>query len=145
MGANSFNVGRDGAQITFFDSVLGRVTFNGQIGFETKPRTKKLESETIAGVTKFRNLPNGHEGTFEFDREDSSVTDFFARQEANFFAGLPPSEGVITQTIKELNGSPSQYQYVGVVVALDEDGNFKGLDKVTQKVEWRASKKIKVA
>jgi len=142
MGANSFNVGRDGAQLTIRDSIQGTVNFNGMISFDTKPRTKKLESETIDGETRFRSLPNGHEGTFEFDREDSSVTDYFANKEANFFANLPPEDVFITHTINNMNGTVSQHQYIGVDLALDDDGTYKGLDKVVQKVSWRASHKI---
>lgn len=142
---NSFNIGRDGAQLTIFDSILGQQTFNGQIGFETKPRTKQLESEQITGQTIFRDVPNGHEGTITFDRQDASVETYFSAKEANFFAGLPPQQAVITHTISELNGGISQYQYIGVELKLDDAGDFKGLDKVTIKVSWRASQKIKVA
>jgi hypothetical protein len=145
MGVNSFNVGRDGAQLTIFDSIQGQVDFNGQIGFDTKARTKELESETINGDTIFRNVPNGHEGTFEFDRQDASVSSYFANKEAAFFAQLPPSQAVITQTISELSGTVSQFQYIGVELKLDDDGSWKGLDKVVQRVSWKASKKIQVA
>lgn len=50
MGVNSFNIGRDGSQITIFDSLAGQVTFNGMISFDTKARTKELESENITGI-----------------------------------------------------------------------------------------------
>lgn len=142
MAANTFNVGRDGSQITIFDSIAGQVTFNGMISFDAKARTKKLESETITGNTVFRSVPNGHEGSFEFDRQDSSVEAYFAQLESNFFAGLPPPTAVITQTISELSGGVSQFQYTGVQLDLDDAGAWKGLDKVTPKVSWRASKKV---
>ena len=140
-GQNSFNVGRDGSQLTIIDSIAGKVTFNGMIEFGAKPRTKELESEGINGVTTFRNLPNGHEGDFSFDRQDSSIEAYFATLEANFYAGLPPPTAIITQTINELSGSVSQYQYTGVALKLSDAGTWKGLDKVSQKVAFRASKK----
>ncbi len=139
---NSFNVGRDGAQITIFDLTLGKQTFNGMTSFDAKPRTKELESEGIDGNTKFRNLPNGHEGTFQFDRQDPGVQKYFALLEANFYSGLPPPSAVITQTINELDGSVSQFQYVGCVLKLTDAGKWTGLDKVTMSVAWKASKMI---
>jgi hypothetical protein len=142
VGNNSFNIGRDGSQITIFDSVAGQVNFNGTISFDSKARTKELESETITGNTIFRNVPNGHEGTFEFDRQDSSVEAYFTQAEANFYAGLPPPTAAITQTINELDGSITQFQYTGVQLKLTDAGTWKGLDKINPKVGWRASKKI---
>ena len=141
-GNNSFNVGRDGSKITIIDSVAGTVTFGGMTAFDAKPRTKNLESETITGNTIFRNVPNGHAGSFEFDRQDSSLDAYFTQLEANFYAGLPPPTAIITQTVSELSGSVSQFQYTGVVLQLSDSGNWKGLDKVTNRVEWRASRKI---
>ena len=141
-GINSFNIGRDGSQITIIDSTQGPVTFNGMVELTARPRTKKLESETIAGKTVFRNVPNGHEGTFQFDRQDGSLDAYFAAWEANFYAGLPPPQIVITQTVNELDGSVSQFQYQGVQLDLDDAGSWKGLDKVTYRVGWRASLKI---
>ncbi|SDR37648.1 hypothetical protein SAMN05443245_5249 [Paraburkholderia fungorum] len=142
MGASSFNIGRDGSQITIFDSVAGQVTFGGMTSFDSRARTKELESEQITGNTIFRNVPNGHEGTFEFDRQDSSIEAYFAQLEANFYAGLPPPVAVITQTIQELSGGLTQFQYTGVQLKLDDAGAWKGLDKVNPKVGWKASKKI---
>lgn len=141
-GNNTFNIGRDGSQITIFDSIAGQVTFNGMVSFDTKPRTKELESEGINGVTTFRNVPNGHEGSFDFDRQDSSVEAYFAILEANFYAGLPPPTAIITQTINESDGSVTQFQFTGCALKLDNAGTWKGLDKVQPKVSWRASKKI---
>jgi hypothetical protein len=142
MGVNSFNIGRDGSQISIFDSVLGKLTFNGMISFDSKARTKELESEQITGGTIFRFVPNGHEGSFEFDRQDSSVEAAFAQYEANFYAQLPPPTATITQTITELDGSITQFQYIGVQLNLTDAGSWKGLDKVNPKVGWKASKKI---
>ena len=145
MSVNTFNIGRDGAQLTIFDTLQGQVTFNGQISFETKQRTKKLESETIQGNTIFRNVPNGHEGTLTFDRQDASIETYFATKEANFFGLLPPESCIITHTITELSGTITQFQYIGVELELLEAGDFKSLDKVIQKVGFRASQKIQVA
>ncbi|MFM0630772.1 hypothetical protein [Paraburkholderia xenovorans] len=144
-GANTFNIGRDGLQLTIFDPSFGQVTFNGLTGFTSRPRYKKLESENADGKTRFRTVPNGHEGSFEIDREDASVHAFFAAKEANFFAQLAPTQAVITQTVQELDGTVSQWQHTDVELALDNAGDWKSLDKVPLQISFQASRWIQVA
>jgi hypothetical protein len=143
--ANTFNIGRDGLTLSVFDALLGQVDFDGLTGFTAKPRYKKLESEGSDGVTRFRDVPNGHEGTFEIDRQDASVESYFAQKEANFFALLPPAQSVITQVVNELDGSVTTWQYMNVELALENAGDWKSLEKVALQVSWRASKKIQVS
>lgn len=143
--ANTFNIGRDGLQLTVFDPLFGQVTFNGLTGFSSKPRYKKLESEGADGVTKFRTIPNGHEGTFEIDRQDSSVDAFFAQKEANFFAQLLPTQATIAQTVSELDGTVTQWMYTNVELALDNAGDWKSLEKVALQISFQASKRIRTA
>lgn len=139
MALNTFNVGRDGYTLTIFDASGGQISFNGITGFDEKPQYAALESTTIDGVTRHRDLPKGHTGTITLDRQDSGVQDYFAGKEADFFAGLPPDDIVITHTIQELNGTTSQYQYSMVSLSLTDAGSWKGLDKVTLTLAWKAS------
>lgn len=142
-GNNQFNVGRD-SQLTIMGSA-GPMTFNIITDFDSKPQYKKVQSEGLDGVTRFRNLPAGHTGTFKLDRADSMATDYFAQQEANFFSGLAPDNVTITQTVTEANGAVSQYQWIGVTLALEDAGNWKGLDKVSQTINFSASRMVKVS
>ncbi len=142
-GTNQFNIGRD-AQLTINGSA-GPMTFNIITEFDAKPKYKSLESDAIDGTQRFRDLPMGHSGSFSLDRADSSVTDYFAGQEANFFAGLLPDQVTITQTITEASGAVTQYQYTGVALQLEDAGNWKGLEKITQKINWRATRMLKVS
>lgn len=142
-GTNQFNIGRD-TQLTIIGS-SGPMTFNIITEFDSKPKYKNLESDAIDGTQRFRDLPMGHGGSFKLDRADSSVTDYFVQQEANFFSGLNPDQVVITQTIAEASGVVTQYQYTGVMLSLEDAGSWKGLDKITQQINWRASRMIKVS
>ena len=144
MAGNQFSIGRDGAQITIMGA-SGPMSFNILTEFDSKPQYKDLKVEGIDGITRSRHLPNGHTGTLMFDRADSGVSDYFAQQEANFFAGLSPDQVTITQTITEANGSVSQYQYTQVDLWEDDDGTWKGLDKVPQRVNFYSARKIKVS
>lgn len=141
-GVNSFNVGRDGAQLTIIDSLVGQVTINGIIRFDAKPAVVKLKSVGITGRIKYRTVPDGHELTFEIDRQDPSYEQYFANAEANYFAGLPPTAIFVTHTIKNLNGSISQYQYSDMALAPEDDGTWEGQTKVTQKFTAQAGRKL---
>lgn len=144
-GQNSFNVGRDGAQLTIIDSAFGVVTINGIVSFEAKPGFVKLKSVGIDGRIKYRNIPDGHVLTFEIDRQDPTYEQYFAQKEANYYAGLPPAAIFVTQTINNLDGSVSTYQYSDMDLAAEDDGNWKGQDKVSQKFEAQAGRKILIA
>ncbi|AJG19071.1 hypothetical protein [Cupriavidus basilensis] len=144
-GNNTFNVGRDGYQITIIDSNAGPVSFSGITSFEAKPAFVKLKSVNVNGRIIHRNVPDGHSGTLELDRQDSSFDDYFANVEANYFAGLPPGAVFITHTINELDGSVSQWQYSDVALAPEDAGTWKGQDKVTERMTFDAGRKIRIA
>jgi hypothetical protein len=143
MATNQFNIGRD-TQLTIMGSA-GPMSFNIITSFDHKPKYKELESDGIDGTQRFRNLPMGHTGSFKLDRADSNVTDYFAQQEANFFAGLNPDTVVITQTVNEASGAVTQYQWTGVTLQLEDAGAWKGLDKVDQTINFKATRFIKVS
>jgi len=58
---------------------------------------------------------------------------------------LNPDQVTITQTINEANGAVSQYQYTNVDLWQEEDGHWKGLEKVSQKIGFYSSRKIKLS
>jgi hypothetical protein len=145
MGINSFNVGRDGAQVTIFDSNVGQVTINGITSFESKPGMIKLKSVGINGRISHRPIPDGHSGTFEIDRQDASFDAYFADAEATYYAQLPPTSVVITQTVLELDGSVSQFQFIDVALYPEDAGTYKGQDKVTQRFTFDAGTKIRIS
>lgn len=144
-GQNSFNVGRDGQQLTIIDSNYGTVTINGIIRFEAKPAVIKLKSVQIGGRILYRTIPDGHELSFEIDRQDPSYEQYFANAEANYYAQLAPSVIFVTWTINNLDGSVSQYQYSDMAMAPEDDGTWEGQTKVTQKFTAQAGRKLRIS
>lgn len=144
-GNNSFNVGRDGYQLTIIDSTLGTITFDGITSFSAKPGVVELKSVGLDGRIRHRTIPDGHKGAIELDRKDSSFDTYFAGIEANYFAGLPPGSIFITHTINELNGNPTQWQYLDCAIAPEDAGTWKGQDKVTEKLTFSAGRKIQLS
>lgn len=144
-GVNSFSVGRDGQQLTIIDSNVGTVTINGIIRFQAKPAVVKLKSVQIGGRILYRTIPDGHELEFEIDRQDPSYEQYFANAEANYYAGLAPSQIFLTWTINNLDGSISQYQYSDMAMAPEDDGTWEGQAKVAQKFSAQAGLKTLLA
>ena len=143
MPANDFTVGKDVSIDLVTPSGILQLPVT-TTGFEAKPMYNKLRVKCLDGVNRGANIPDGWEGTIMLDRSSSVVDDFFAQQEAGYFAGLNTLTGSITETIQEANGSVSQYRYVRVVISLDEAGNFKGDQTVGQTIGFFASFRRKV-
>lgn len=143
MPANGYNLGKD--------VTLDIVTATGMLrpkiktGFSSRQETHSIQIMGLDGVNRFDELPAGWSGTFDLDRGDSSVDDYFANAEANYYNGAPTPIVTITETIQEVTGGISQYRYTGVVLKLDDAGSKTGDKQIAMKVSFKASKRIKVA
>lgn len=90
-------------------------------------------------------IPQGGDGTIRVKRADSTVEDFQAAFEANFFLGLPNLKGIITETINNPDGTVSQYQFLGVILIIEDMGNWKGEVAVNQQIKFHYDSFVKVA
>ena len=86
----------------------------------------------------------GWDGTISMDRTDATVDRFFANAEAGYYAGANSYTASITQTVQEISGAITQWQYIGVVLGFGEAGKWQGDKEVNQVIEFFASKKIEV-
>jgi hypothetical protein len=145
MPLNSFSVGHDIA-VDVVDPVTGSlVAWPNATGFDAEPNTKQISSEPLNGPPLYAENPMGWKGSIEFDRIDSTVDDFFARNEALYYQGANLLSGTITQTIQETRtGAVSQYRFSGVAFKLTQAGKWKSGDKVMMKIDWVASQRVKV-
>lgn len=144
MPANGFTVGKDVTLVI----VTPTGTLNLPVtttGFEARPQYNKVRGVCMDGVNRGFNAPTGWEGSIRLDRSNGVVDDFFAQQEAGYYAGLNTLTASITETITEANGSVSQYRYTDVLLSYDEAGSKTGDAKVPQTIGFFASKRLKVA
>lgn len=143
MPLNGFTIGRD--VTPNINTPSGALSPSLITKFTAKPETTKKKVKGLDGRTRHLIFPDGWTGAFEVERQDSTVDDFFAAQEAGYYNGQNLLPSTITQTITEVNGSVSQYQYNGVVFSLDDAGDWAGDDTVKQKISFEAETRIKIA
>lgn len=141
---NTFNVGHD-ISVDSVDPVTGKmISWPPPTGFSRSPAQKMLMSEPITQPPIHRIVEGGWHGTMDFDRSDNSVDSFFARNETLYWQGVDIVGGTITETIKEKDGSVSQYQYTNVTFQYSNAGHWRAQDKVPIQVSWSASQRLQV-
>lgn len=142
MPANTFSIGRDLS--------VNIVTANGPFrptlitGFGSKPNNKRTSIKGLDGITRFVRHPDGWEGSIDIERQDSTVDDYFAQVEANYYAGINEASVTITETKQEPNGAITQYRYLGVMLEYADAGQWRGDDTVKIKVNFVAARRVKI-
>ena len=141
MPVNGFNVGKD---CVLDLNVNGLQIFSLITGFSSKPDIVDTKVKGLDGLVRNVVFHDGWSGKFDLERQNSNLDDFWAQLEANYFAGLNTPAGTITETITEVSGQVSQYQYTGVIVKLDDAGDWRGDATVKQSLSFMASRRLKL-
>jgi hypothetical protein len=140
---SGFNIGSD----TVISFLVGGAVQAWQIGtsFEERQVTEKVTSSAITGTTRVRDVEMSWEGTFEYDRSDSVIEDFFAAKEvARYSGGIVPDVQIATTTTN-VDQSISRYQHVGVTMTLETTGPKTGAAVQKGRVSYRSSRRLKIA
>lgn len=145
MAVNDLNIGID-IRLTF-NSANGLISFpsNRIKNFTSMQKTYNRETAAIDGVTRHVNIPGGWSGSFDIEKVDDSLDEFFANLETSYYAGQNIGTLTITQTIRNPDGSSVTYQYTGVVMTFSAAGEWTADNYVTQKVEFSAEKRKRLA
>ncbi len=143
MPVNGFTVGRD----VSLDIVglNGPIRFSLITGFNARPDTTDVKVKGLDGKTRHVMFPDGWTGTFDVERQDSTVDDIFAQLESNFYSGLNLPAISIMETITEVSGAVTQYRFTDVILRLDDAGAYAGDQTVKQRLSFMASRRMKVA
>lgn len=144
MPQQGYSLGQD-LQITinFPDGPLGLST-NDITSFNATPDITDKRIIPVSGNPRNLRFHEGWSLTLEGERNSKELDDYWTRQEAGFYNGENELGAIITQTIKEKDGTISRYLYTDVILKFDEPGTFKGNDSVTWRMTGRASRKIKI-
>lgn len=145
MPINGFTVGSD-VSVTI-STTSGNLNPAGLTSFTKKQDVTQKKIKLLTGITKNLTFPDGWSGTFVASRVDSSIDDYIAAFEANYFAGAD-QEGDsvnITETIREVSGAVTQWQYNGVTFVLENGGDAAGDTELVQTLSWVAERRIKLS
>jgi len=144
MPQSGLNIGSD-ARFDFYPA-SGPISLPTLLKFTSKKLTKKLTVKPLGGLPIHLSFQeDGWEGSFEVSRADGTLDRYFAAFEAAYYAGANQATGTIQQTISEVDGTVSTYQYQGVVLYYDEAGDYESEKNVIQKVSFLASTRVVLA
>ena len=143
MSVTSFSIGRDTQLVVMGPN--GRVDLTHVTGFEARQLTQSVRVDRLDGTQIGTELPKGWEGSFEIERGDSTVDDFIAAAEQQYYSGTTVAPGTMYQYITETDGSTSTYQFSNVVFKLTSAGQWKGDASVKQKLDFYAVLRQRIA
>ncbi|MRW88867.1 hypothetical protein GJ699_02595 [Duganella sp. FT80W] len=110
--------------------------------FDSKPVTGDEKRIGLDGQVRNNVTHEGWNGSFEVDRFNSVLDDFWAAAEAAYYAGTALPWGTIQETITNPDLSVSQYTYTQVVLKLTDIGSREGNKTIKQKLDFVASRRI---
>ena len=145
MPQNNLTLGRDLVIVLFDNNTKLPIATANIIEFDAKQETKQETSHPMNGDPRFIEVPMGWKGHFQFDRVDRQLEDFAAYLEVAYYAGQNILPMVINEFKQEPDGTTSQMRYTGVVIKFSEKGTWKTDALVKQKVEFAASRYIRVS
>ena len=123
----------------------GVLTLPEIIDYDIKPTNHTDSYVNISGRPTHNVIPQGGSGTINLKRVDSTIEDFQAAFEANFYAGAAQLKGTLTETISNPDGSVAQYQCQGVTLMVEDMGTWKGETAVSQNIKFMYETFVKVA
>lgn len=114
------------------------------VRWSSKPVIVKKQVNIMSGYTF--NLPflHGWEGSFEIQRTDNSLDQFWYNQiEVPVRAGLPYPSLNIIQTVRETDGSTTtRFTFQGCILYLDDSGKYENEEGVVQMLSFAAPTRI---
>jgi hypothetical protein len=143
MSENGFSVGRD--------LTLTVVTSSGALGLSliTGWRSKQdIIDQKIKGLdgrTRHVRFPDGWSGSFNLERQNSTLDTYFAQLEANYYLGIGERPASITEIIAEPDGSISKWRYTGVLLKYDDAGDWAGDKTVKQALSFLSERRLRLA
>lgn len=142
MSLTMFSVGRDTQLVVI--GPTGRIDLTHVTAFESRQLTHSVRIDRLDGSQLGTEIPKGWEGSFELDRGSSTVDDFIAATEQQYYNGSNVTGGSMYQYITETDGSTSTYLYDNVTFRLGNAGIWKGDSSVKQKLEFFAVRRRRI-
>jgi hypothetical protein len=138
MAINTLSVGRD---ITLnIHSPSGEINIPTVISFTCKPKPDVRSSVAMNGNVLFAPIPLGYAGSIVIDRTSPALQQIWTAYENAYYGGQNLLASTITETIKEADGTVTQWIATGVMFDAQDFGDWMGNDIVKQTLNFNASK-----
>lgn len=139
MPANGLSTGIDHKLV--FNDVNGVQNFMIIESFSAKEDATTNKEIAIDGNVRHPKFHQGWSGSFTLQRNNNNMDRYIALQEAAYYRGVDQVPMTISETITEVDGTVTKYQYTNVVIVLGDAGTWSGTDIVKQNVSFEASRK----
>ena len=136
------SLGRD-ARVIYVDEDGATMRMN-VTQWMAQQQTTDVESQPLDGDYLSDTIPRNWTGSFTVDRDEARIDDYFARREADFFAGGRLRTGTVYAYISEPDGSTSGWQFSRASLKYADAGAWEGDAKVVQKIDFSASRRTRV-
>lgn len=143
MPVNNMSIGKDVSVVIITSTGSLNIPAAAITKFSAKPITENEVRIGMDGITRALVVPTAYKGTFEVDRMNSSIEDWWASVEAAYFSGQNIPSGTITETISNPDGSIGQYRYTGVMFDMEDLGDREPTKVIKQKLNFVASRRVK--
>ena len=136
MSGNAFSIGKDISLVLV--GPQGAIALPKVTGFDPEPVYEMVKSKVLDGPTRQVDLPDGHNISIKFDREDGRVDTFFAGIEAAYWAvgGYVPSFSLY-EYVQERDGSTTTFEYTELTLQY-KPGSWKSGSPVSGELKGYA-------
>lgn len=143
MPVNNMSIGKDVSVVIITPTGALNIPSAAITNFSVQPVTENESRIGMDGITRALVVPTAYQGSFDVDRMNSSVEDWWNAVENAYFSGQNIPSGTITETIQNPDGSISQYRYIGVMFDLNDLGSREPTKVIKQKLGFVASRRVK--
>lgn len=143
MPQQNYSVGRDLTLVV--QTSAGALSLNGITKYRSKQESAEVRVKRLDGITDHLRFFDGWSGSFDIERRDSVIDDYFSQLEANYYAGINEQPCQIYETHQEPNGQITQYRHDGVLLTLDDAGEWSSDATVKVSLKFMSSRRIKTA
>lgn len=130
-------------KVSWIDST-GILRFQLIESFQSKEDATTNKHVQMNGEVRHPKFHMGWSGSFVLERSGDFMDSYIAAQEADYLRGIDQRPVTITETITEVDGTVSQWQYTNAVLTLENAGDWTGIEITKQNVTFQARRKIKI-
>ena len=138
-----YNTGKDVA--IDINTPNGPIRLSKIMSFDSKPKVTNQEITPLNGQTDELMIPKGWTGTFEAERVDSTLDDWWSQFESDYYNGVNQNPATITETIQEVGGGQTVWRYTNVILKLEDAGKKEGDKTIRQSMSFTARRRQKVS